>query len=325
VNRAERHATVAGALERLDDTELAALLATATPAGAGIGGQIARLVVSGVPVVVKRVPLTALEVARGRSTANLFALPPCAHYGVSSPGLGAWRELVAHELTTAWVRDGECAGFPLLHHARVVPHRRAAELSADEARDVERQDAAWGRSPAMRERFVARYLAPAQLVLVLESIPHVLRDWLLAELRGGGAGAALAMVERELSTLTTFMAARGFVHFDAHFQNILTDGEHLYLADFGQALSATFALSPEEQAFLARHVDFDAAYTAMVLVRAIRGALGAEAAAAHRFAGINRIMEPFFAALRADKTTSYPAADVATACAAAGIVIGRSA
>ena len=51
------------------------------------------------------------------------------------------------------------------------------------------------------------------------------------------------MVEKELEAGTSFMNARGLLHFDAHFQNILTDGERLYFADYGLAISSRFDLS----------------------------------------------------------------------------------
>ncbi|MFF2503082.1 hypothetical protein ACFVTY_06840 [Streptomyces sp. NPDC058067] len=49
------------------------------------------------------------------------------------------------------------------------------------------------------------------------------------------------------------MNSRGLLHFDAHFQNILTDGRRLYFADFGLALSSRFDLSPSEAGFFERH------------------------------------------------------------------------
>jgi hypothetical protein len=48
-------------LTELDDTELAALVRTASEVGSGIGGRTRRLVVDGTTVFVKAVSLTALE------------------------------------------------------------------------------------------------------------------------------------------------------------------------------------------------------------------------------------------------------------------------
>jgi hypothetical protein len=60
-DRLDRYATVAGALALLSDRRLAALVEGAELLGTGIGGTSSRLHVDGIPVFVKRVPLTDLE------------------------------------------------------------------------------------------------------------------------------------------------------------------------------------------------------------------------------------------------------------------------
>jgi hypothetical protein len=62
------------------------------------------------------------------------------------------------------------------------------------------------------------------------------------------------------------MNSRDLLHFDAHFQNILTDGHRLYFADYGLALSTSFDLSPEESAFFEGHRTYDRAYSQSYLV-----------------------------------------------------------
>lgn len=62
------------------------------------------------------------------------------------------------------------------------------------------------------------------------------------------------------------MNARGLLHFDAHFQNILTDGRRLYFADYGLALSSQFDLSPSETSFFELHRTYDRCYTRSWLV-----------------------------------------------------------
>ncbi|WP_218021605.1 hypothetical protein [Nocardia acidivorans] len=59
------------------------------------------------------------------------------------------------------------------------------------------------------------------------------------------------------------MNANGLLHFDAHFQNLLTDGERLYFADYGLAISSRFELAADELAFFERHVNYDRCYAAM--------------------------------------------------------------
>ncbi|MEU8585980.1 protein kinase family protein [Streptomyces sp. NPDC048664] len=265
--RLVRHGDVSTSLAVLSDEELAALVAGATPLGAGIGGRGALLRVDGVPVFVKRVPLTDLE-RRPRhvhSTANVFGLPPFCQYGIGGPGFGAWRELAAHTMTTNWVLTGRFAGFPLMHHWRVLPDTPQplhAEL-VDVAGAVEY----WEGSPQVGERIEALRTASASVALFLEYIPYTVHDWLGARVAAGDADAACALVDRELTAVAGFLGPQGFTHFDAHFENVLTDGRRLYLADYGLAVSSRFRLSPAEREFLGRHRGYDQVYTATYLVK----------------------------------------------------------
>jgi hypothetical protein len=304
------HATTAAVLAAQTDAAIPDIVAHATPVGTGIGGVVATLDVGGVPVFVKSVPLTDLErdPRNLHSTANLFGLPTCCQYGVSSPGFNVWRELATHQMTTAWILSGACPSFPLLYHWRILPRSAATSLTPDEERDVERQFAAWGGSVPIRDRFAARYLAKARVVLFLEYLPHDLRSWL----GDAPSTTTVRMVERELLQVTSFMAARGLIHFDAHFENILTDGERLYVSDFGQAVSSSFSLSAEERELFATHRDFDASYVLTALANAVRGS-PACGEIVDRYAPIAILMNEFFARLRRDKVTPYPAAELAAA------------
>ena len=51
------------------------------------------------------------------------------------------------------------------------------------------------------------------------------------------------------------MRDRGLIHFDAHFDNILTDGHRLYFSDFGLAVSSRFELADDVANFLALRRD----------------------------------------------------------------------
>ena len=220
------------------------------PIGAGIGGKSALLEVAGTPVFVKRVPLTDLERQPDsvRSTANLFALPVFCQYGIGSPCFGAWRELAAHIMTTNWVLAGECESFPLMYHWRVLP---VSMPLSEELADVERAVAYWGGGPEVRRRMEALQQSSASVALFLEYIPQNLYQWLGQQVQAGGEAAdrACTMVERDLEAVISFMNSRGLLHFDAHFENILTDGQRLFFADYGLAISSRFELSPEEVAF----------------------------------------------------------------------------
>ncbi|MER7007669.1 serine/threonine protein phosphatase [Dactylosporangium sp. NPDC000555] len=265
--RVTRYGDVSTALAALSDDGLGRLVAGAHDTGSGIGGTSALLILDGIPVFVKKIPLTDLErrPSNVMSTANLFALPTYCYYGVGSPGFGAWRELAASTMTTDWVLAGQSEAFPLMYHWRVLPG--AAPLAGEHA-DIDRVVDYWHGSPAVRQRLHALAGASASLVLFLEYVSHNLRDW-LAEQLAAGPGAlehACAMVERCLRTDVAFMNANGLLHFDAHFGNVLTDGRRLYLADLGLATSTRFDLSPPERDFVARNLSHDACHTMTELV-----------------------------------------------------------
>ncbi|MET8685625.1 protein kinase family protein [Streptomyces sp. NPDC004732] len=291
--RLAAYSNVSTALSLLSDQQLHGLVDSAEPLGVGIGGSSALLKVAGVPVFAKRVPVTARELRPDhvRSTANVFDLPAFCQYGVGGPGFGVWREVAAHTMTTNWVLTGQHHAFPLMYHWRVLPAASATSSvpggpggpggpSAgqdlpDELADVERAVAYWGGGPAVRNRIEALKEASASLVLFLEYVPRTLHEWLAEQVRIGGRAAdrACRLVEQELVSGTSFMNDRGLLHFDAHFQNILTDGHRLYFSDFGLALSSRFDLSPEEADFFDEHRTYDRAYTLSYLVNALISAL----------------------------------------------------
>ena len=256
---------VAAALAGLGDDELTARLRGATDLGVGIGGRTARLTVGGVPVFAKRIPLTDPErspEAQG-STANLFGLPTFYQYGVGSTGFGAWRELATHHRTTDWVRTGVSPRFPLLHHWRVL---RSTTGPLPDFGD-------WDGDPAVARRLAAIDAASAGIVLFLEHLPGTLHEWLTDRFDAGDGERAVAFADDELHAAVDVLRAYGMVHFDAHPGNVLTDGDRVYLADFGLALDRGFALSPAEAAFLERHREWDRWDTERYLVNWVCGRL----------------------------------------------------
>lgn len=261
--RRTRHRRVSTALDLRSDRQLTALLDSARPLGTGIGGTTWLAEVKGAPVFVKRVPITEVELANHRSTADHFGLPPWSHYGVGSPGGGAWRELAAHVLTSADVLAGGSANFLLLHHWRILDRgERPVTTAAERAETV----AFWHDHPGVRRRLDALAAAPADLVLFLEHVSHDLFAWLP---RG-----SLALVERDLTAIAGDLDGLGLWHFDAHFANTLTDGERLYLTDFGLASSSRFDLTGAERRFLADHRTHDRGYMLTQLVNWVVRELG---------------------------------------------------
>ena len=265
-------------LARIGHPELQRLIESAEPGLAGLGGSSVRLAVGGLPVFVKLVPLTEMELrpSHYRSTANLFELPTYFQYGIGSVGFGAWRELAAHVMATDWVLAKASTAFPLLHHWRVIPALKNLPSSAEEPDYFEGDRSEPPGSREIRARMASIRAAPARLALFLEWFPHHLHEWLSGELRQGGEGAdrAVRFVEEHLDRTHAFMAEEGFVHFDTHFRNILTDGDGIYFSDFGLASCRRFELGDEERAFLAAHGDYDRCRSATSLVHSITASLG---------------------------------------------------
>ncbi|MET8099657.1 protein kinase family protein [Streptomyces sp. NPDC005236] len=262
---------VATRLSLLSDRRLGEFVAGAAPLGSGIGGRSAELEVDGTRVFVKKVPLTDIEIRpeNARSTANLFGLPMFYQYGVGSAGFGAWRELAAHVMTTNWVLGNEYEGFPLMYHWRVLPDS-PPEGFTDVFGGIDGAVEHWEGSSAVRERLEAIGRSSAALVLFLEHVPGTLADWLHEHRTTApedGHGAPYVWAEQALARGTAFMSSRGFVHFDAHFANVLTDGRQLYFADFGLALSSGFELTAAEAEFLSAHRLYDRCHTARHLLR----------------------------------------------------------
>jgi hypothetical protein len=254
--RRARHEKISAHLAARTDAELAALAGQST--GVGVGGGSATVDVDGVPVFVKRIPLTDLERAHPRSTANLFDLPVFCQYGIASPGFNAWRELAANLVVTEGVLAGETESFPLLHHWRVLPGR--APVAAEHA-DIDKVVAALDGSPAVRARLEALAAATHSLVLFCEYLPHPLLDWVRED-----PASKAEMVEQQLTRIVGFLRDRELLHMDGHFGNMRTDGERIYLTDFGLATSPRFDLSVAERDFVRRNATHDAAYASMRLV-----------------------------------------------------------
>ena len=224
----------------------------------GVGGGSAVVDVDGVPVFAKRIPLTERELAHPGSTANLFDLPTFCQYGAGGPSFNAWRELAANVIVTEAVLAGETRSFPVLYHWRVLPGRSPVAAEHD---DIDPVVAALGGSPAVRARLEALADAPSSLVLFCEYIPYPVEGWL----RENSADKAAA-VERQFSEMVTFLRSRELLHMDGHLGNMRTDGERIYLSDFGLVTSPRFDLSVAERDFVERNATHDADYAAMRLV-----------------------------------------------------------
>ena len=237
---------------------------------ASFGGRSALLTLEGAKVWAKGIALTDVErlTHNRHRTANILDLPLFYQYPAGSAGFGAWRELAANIMATEWALAGDCVSFPLLYHWRILPAPKRPPPNADEAAGRDRYVANWNGSAAIRARWQANYEATANLVLFLEYVPHTMRAWVTEQacLGAEAADAAFAKLDDELGVVAKFINARGMLHFDLHALNVLTDGEQLYVTDFGLANCTGFELSSAERDFFVRHQDYDRALVIRNLV-----------------------------------------------------------
>jgi hypothetical protein len=203
-------------------------------------------------VFVKRVPVTDLEYDNMFSTRNVYDLPTFYNYGFGSAGLGVFRELVAHTKTTNWVLSGEIANFPLMYHYRLVPF--SGEHEAVDMEYHARYMKYWGGNENVGRYMLDRADARYELILFLEHFPHTVAPWLVADV------SRLPHLIAEMYATLSFLRKNGILHMDAHFNNMVTDGKHIYLTDFGLVLDRQFDLSPAEKEFFSQNSYYDFGY-----------------------------------------------------------------
>jgi hypothetical protein len=245
--RRERYFKLSSHIAQIENAEMRALLAESEQSTGW--GKNQTLEIGRSKVFVKRVPVTQVEYDHMFSTRNLYDLPLYYNYGVGSAGLGVFRELATYIKTTNWVLEGAIASFPLTYHYRIIPF-----LGTHSDVDMERHKGYveyWGDNANIGRYVLDRANAGFELLLFQEHVPHILENWLRAH--PDKADRCLG----DLRATIRFLRQKGVIHFDAHFWNVLTDGEQVYLTDFGLTLDKSFSLTEEEQAFFQRHIDYD--------------------------------------------------------------------
>ncbi|MBW4573356.1 MAG: hypothetical protein KME31_37025 [Tolypothrix carrinoi HA7290-LM1] len=203
-------------------------------------------------VFVKRVLVTNIEYDNLFSTRNLYDLPTYCNYGIgsfASTGFGVFRELVTHIKTTNWVLEGAIATFPLMYHYRIIPFS-GQRADVDRSRLKEYVEY-WGNSANAGKCVLDRAIANYELVMFIEYIPHILETWLRENPN------KLQKPLDDLRTTIDFLRTKKIIHFDAHFRNVLTDGEQIYLTDFGLVLDKSFALTKDEESFFEQNIFYD--------------------------------------------------------------------
>lgn len=304
----------------------------AQPNHRGLGGDAFHAIVNGKPVFLKAVPLTNLEMTTThyRSTKNIFNLPTYYQYGVGSTGFGVWRELITHEQASSWVETGLSTNFPILYHWREIKYKASYLRSLDDE-EIDKEVTYWNHSAAVRERLLALRSADRCIVMIGEYFPMTLQHWLSEEILAGSyrALAAINRVQEALSCANDLMATNNMIHFDAHFRNIVTDGNEVLLTDFGLAMLSHFELSADEKKFFNQHRKYDRALSAVNIVHGVLTSIfdskawiihlkdflngDAEAIPEHlkptvrKYGDITLIMDKFFSDVQhASKLTPFP-------------------
>jgi hypothetical protein len=246
-DRKKRYFQLSSQIAQLDPAQLLNLFNNTEPS---MGWGINHTVQIGESwVFVKRVPITDVEYHHLLSTKNLYDLPTYYNYGIGSAGFGVFRELVAHIKTTHWVLDGAIDTFPLMYHYRIMPFSGwRVDVDMLQHQNYVKY---WGNNANIGNYILGRTKANYELVLFLEYVPYVLAPWLKDH--GGQCQQPLA----DLFTTVDFLSRQGIIHFDAHFNNVLTDGDRAYLTDFGLVLDLSFSLTKEEEDFFAQHIFYD--------------------------------------------------------------------
>ena len=208
-----------------------------------------RIKIRGIKVFVKRIPVTETEFNQSFSTKNLFNLPIYYNYGVGSAGFGAFREIVSHIKTTNWVLADAVGNFPIMYHYRIVP--RTTEPPALDMERYQRYVAYWGNDRNIEKYGIARRNAKYEAIIFLEYFPHNLWSWFPKNIN------RTDQIIDEMRDTITFLRQNGIIHFDVHFGNVVTEGDHFYLTDFGLVLDRNFDLSAAERTFFKRNNFYD--------------------------------------------------------------------
>lgn len=248
--RRKRYFKLSSQIAQLDNAQLHSLFDNSESNESNTGWGINHAIVLGQSkVFVKRVPVTNIEYDNLFSTRNLYDLPTYCNYGFGSTGFGVFRELVTHIKTTNWVLEGAITTFPLMYHYRIIPFSgRRADVDRSRLKSYVEY---WGNSENAGKYVLDRAIANYELVLFIEYIPHVLETWLRENPN------KLQQPLDDLRTTIDFLRTKGIIHFDAHFRNVLTDGEQAYLTDFGLVLDKSFALTPDEESFFEQNTFYD--------------------------------------------------------------------
>ncbi len=272
MDRLKRYHAVSQKLKSFSNSEIQNLISTSIPLHVGIDGKTFELTLDFQKIFVKKLPLSALEILSENwmSPNNIFQLPLFCQYGLGAPGFGSWRELLSNQKSTQWVLEGVCENFTLLYHWCLLPVEQSGEFTVEEQEEIEKDVGFWENSDELRERYKAIRRPITEVILFSEFVPINLKDWIKSQSAQISLfEKALDFVDQKILTTIEFMQSRNFIHFDAHFENIMTDGKTLYFSDLGLALDGRFLKQTEEIEFFNQHRNYDYARTAVGFVHAL--------------------------------------------------------
>lgn len=259
IDRIKKYSLISNKLSCISDIKLSEIIENAAALHNGIGGESVLINIDNMPVFVKKIPLTDLErkPENVMSTANIFDLPLFFQYGIGSQGFGVWRELACNVISTNWVISGESENFPIMYHWRIFNTKNESDKKKEK---IEEQVSFWEKSDKVRKRLEEINNASASVFLFMEYFPNInVEIWLGEQLKKEQKTAehSILFVEKNINTINQFLKENGVLHFDTHFRNMVTDGEKIYLTDFGLALSDKFDLSESEKEFFRLHKNYD--------------------------------------------------------------------
>ena len=154
-----------------------------------------------------------------------------------------------------------------MYHYRIIPFSgQRTDVDRERLKDFVEY---WGNSANVGNYMLDRANANHELILFLEYFPQVLEKWLLKN------SNKLQKSLDELRTTIAFLQKKGVIHFDVHFRNILTDGEQIYLTDFGLVLDKSFTLKKDEKSFFEQNTLYDYGEVLRNLGQLIRSAYDA--------------------------------------------------
>ncbi len=191
-------------------------------------------------VFFKKIPIAQLYYQNQFDTSNLYKLPAYYNYGFGSAGINPWRELLMHINVTNWVLTLQCENFPLMYHYRIIADHEKNFQSGDDPKLMER----YGNDPNIIKYLKDRYNCEYKIVLFLEFIPHVLYNYVEANLN------FITNAVKQINWILEFLEKKQIIHTDAHFGNYLVDSnETVYITDFGLLLDKNFNLDKNEIKF----------------------------------------------------------------------------